>query len=121
LRTIRTSAICPDRFERAAARQSAERNAHPTSTPNDAWGVQFGGNADLTTSVRDRRYCNSNNVCKRNGQDDASGNLVSGTDDLGHNMSAGVFPYRTNASNSSAAIFGLPEMMPIEFFPGPAL
>jgi type IV pilus assembly protein PilY1 len=88
----------------------------PTSTPNDGWGVQFSSSADLTTSVRDRRYCNSNNVCKRNGQDDASGNLVSGTDDLGNAMSAGVFPYRTNASNSSATIFGLPEMMQIGSF-----
>ena len=88
----------------------------PTSTPNDAYGVQFAGTANLTTSVQDRRYCNSNNVCKRNGQDDASGNLVSGTDDLGRTMSAGQFPYRTNASNSSAAIFGLPEMMQIGRF-----
>ena len=87
-----------------------------TSTPNDAWGVQFSGTADLTTSVQDRRYCNSNGVCKRNGQDDASGNLVSGTDDLGHTMSAGEFPYRTNASNSSTATFGLPEMMQIGTF-----
>ena len=88
----------------------------PTSTPNDAWGVQFSGTANLTTSVQDRRYCNSNGVCKRNGQDDASGNLVSGTDDVGHAMSAGEFPYRTNASNSSTGIFGMPEMMQIGSF-----
>jgi len=81
-----------DRFERTAARQPAERNAHSYLDPNDAYGVQFAGNANLTTSVQDRRYCNSNGVCKRNGQDDASGNLVSGTDDVGHTMSAGVFP-----------------------------
>ena len=84
----------------------------PTSTPNDAYGT-VGGTTNVTTSIQDRRYCNSNSVCKRNGQDDASGNLVSGTDDIGRAMSAGKFPYRTNASNSSAAVFGLPEMMPI--------
>src|SRR5256885_9816926 len=87
----------------------------PTTTPKDAY-TATSGTIDVTTAIPDRKYCNSNNVCKRNGQDDASGNLVSGTDDLGHTMSAGQFPYRTNASNSSAAIFGLPEMMSIGSF-----
>src|SRR3989442_2546116 len=50
--------------------------------------------------------------------------LVSGTDDVGHAMSAGQFPYRTNRSNASfnivsgaqTMVFGLPEMMPIGSF-----
>src|SRR5260221_9848446 len=44
----------------------------PTSTPNDAWGVQFSGTTNLTTSVQDRRYCNANNVCMRSGQTDSA-------------------------------------------------
>src|SRR5438045_588690 len=87
----------------------------PTTTPKDAY-TAASGTIDVTTQIPDRKYCNSIGVCKRNGQDDASGNLVSGTDDLGRTMSAGQFPYRTNASNSSAAIFGLPEMMAIGSF-----
>src|SRR2546426_7550526 len=50
--------------------------------------------------------------------------LVSGTDDSGHAMSAGQFPYRTNKSNASFKIVSgaqtmairLPEMMPIGSF-----
>src|SRR3989454_448229 len=50
--------------------------------------------------------------------------LVSGTDDSGHAMSAGQFPYRTNKSNASfkivsgaqTMVIGLPEMMPIGSF-----
>jgi type IV pilus assembly protein PilY1 len=82
----------------------------PTAVPNDAYLA--GGTTDVTTSIPDRRYCNSRGVCKRNGQDDTSGNLVSGTDDAGNALAAGQFPYRTTRSNASATIFGLPEMMP---------
>ncbi|TMH39212.1 MAG: hypothetical protein E6H56_12865 [Betaproteobacteria bacterium] len=88
-----------------------------TNTPNDAWGVQFSSNSDLTTAVRDRRYCNSNNLCKRNGADDTGTVLPAGlVDDAGRALGAGMSPYRTNASNSSQVIFGLPEMMPIGSF-----
>src|SRR6267143_3456552 len=86
-----------------------------TAVPRDAYTASK-GTINITSAIPDRKYCNSNGVCKRNGQDDASGNLVSGTDDLGRTMSAGQFPYRTHASNSSAAIFGLPEMMSIGSF-----
>src|SRR5882762_1532768 len=86
-----------------------------TAIPRDAYTASK-GTIDVTSQIPDRKYCNSNGVCKRNGQDDTSGNLVSGTDDLGRTMSAGQFPYRTHASNSSAAIFGLPEMMSIGSF-----
>ena len=56
-----------------------------TNTPNDAWGVQFSSNSDLTTAVRDRRYCNSNNLCKRNGADDTGTVLPAGlVDDAAH-------------------------------------
>src|SRR5258708_15292975 len=66
-----------------------------TSTPNDAWGVQFSGTADLTTSVQDRRYCNSNRVCQRNRHDDSTGHLVSGTGALGHRLAPIPATYRT--------------------------
>jgi type IV pilus assembly protein PilY1 len=91
----------------------------PTAVPNDAYGIQFSGSSNLTTSVQDRRFCNANNVCLRTGQDDTTGNLVSGTDDSGHTLSAGQLPYRTNKSNASAntsVIFGLPEMMQLGSF-----
>jgi type IV pilus assembly protein PilY1 len=87
-----------------------------TSVPNDAYGAQSSSNSNLTTGVQDLRYCNSNNVCKRNGADNAGTTLVSGTDYLGRTMGAGRFPYRTHDSNSSTQIFGLPEMMAIGTF-----
>src|SRR6185436_7226222 len=88
-----------------------------TSVPNDAYGVQFSGTTNITTGVQDLRYCNSNNVCKRNGADNAGTTLLSGSDDLGHAMSAGRFPYRTNSANASSnVIFGLPEMMSVGSF-----
>src|SRR5947208_3474787 len=81
---------------------------------------------DVTSAIQDRRYCNSNGVCMRNGQTDSAppapltaNTLVSGTDDVPHAaMSAGQFPYRTNRSNASfkivsgaqTMVFGLPEM-----------
>ncbi len=102
----------------------------PTTTPKDAY-TAASGTIDVTTAIPDRKYCNSNGVCMRNGQTDASppatltaNTLVSGTDDVGHTMSAGQFPYRTNKSNASfnivsgaqTKVFGLPEMMPIGSF-----
>src|SRR5436190_8059168 len=102
----------------------------PGSTPRDAYTASS-GTIDVTSAIQDRRYCNSNNVCMRNGQTDSSppatltaNTLVSGTDDSGHAMSAGQFPYRTNKSNASfnivggvqTMVFGLPEMMPIGSF-----
>jgi type IV pilus assembly protein PilY1 len=110
------------------------------STPNDAYQKQSiptpTGTTNITSGIQDRRYCNSNNVCMRSGQTDSAApapsapagiptlTLVSGTDDSGHAMSAGKFPYRTNKSNSSFGVvagvqtnvFGLPEMMQIGSF-----
>ncbi len=79
-------------------------------------------NVDLATQIGELKYCNSNNVCLRNGADSAGANLVSGTafdsssSSSGNTMPAGQFPYRTNPANASSAIFGLPEMMPIASF-----
>lgn len=88
-----------------------------TAVPNDAYGIQFTGNTDVTTGITGRQYCNTNSVCKRNGTDTASpSNLVSGADGEGHTLAAGQFPYRTNSANASTAIFGLPEMMSIATF-----
>src|SRR5881296_289149 len=102
----------------------------PATTPRDAYTASS-GTIDVTSQIPDRKYCNSNGVCMRNGQTDASppatltaNTLVSGTDDVGHTMSAGQFPYRTNKSNASfkivsgaqTMVFGLPEMMPIGSF-----
>ncbi len=73
-----------------------------------------GSTINLTSGISDRRYCNaaSTAVCKRNGTDSASPTaLVGGTDSSGNTMSAGRFPYRSHASNSSTQIFGLPEIM----------
>ncbi|HET7764641.1 MAG TPA: PilC/PilY family type IV pilus protein, partial [Burkholderiales bacterium] len=97
----------------------------PPTVTNDAY--LGGGTTNLTTGIQDQRYCNKKptnapgswaTVCKRNGQDDTSGNLTTGLpDDQGNTMTAGQFPYHTNASNASAgAIFGMPEMMPIGSF-----
>ena len=103
----------------------------PTTTPRDAYTASS-GTIDVTSAIQDRRYCNSNGVCMRNGQTDSAppapltaNTLVSGTDDVPHAaMSAGQFPYRTNRSNASfkivsgaqTMVFGLPEMMPIGSF-----
>src|SRR5207253_1612402 len=79
-------------------------------------------NVDLATQIGELKYCNSNNVCLRNGADSAGANLVSGTafdsssSSSGNTMPAGQFPYRTNPANASSAIFGLPEMMSIASF-----
>ena len=101
-----------------------------TATPKDAYTASK-GTIDVTTAIQDRKYCNTNGVCMRNGQTDATppatltaNALVSGTDDVNHTMFAGEFPYRTNASNASfkvvsgaqTNVFGLPEMMPIGTF-----
>ena len=88
----------------------------PTAVPDDAYGAQSTSNTNVTTSITDRQFCNSNNVCKRNGADSAGTTLTSGTDAAGNTVSAGRFPYRTHASNSSTQIFGLPEMMPMGNF-----
>jgi len=108
------------------------------AAPQDAYGIQSTATTDLDAGLQDRRYCNTNNVCKRNGQTDVAflttvpsapavitSNLaaVSGPDDSGHTMSLGQFPYRANAANASfgtvstvtggvqTTVFGLPEMM----------
>src|SRR6202165_3366716 len=78
-------------------------------------------NVDLATQIPDMKYCNSNNICKRNGADSAGANLVSGTafdpaNGAGNAMPAGQFPYRTNPANASTAVFGLPEMMSMGSF-----
>src|SRR5262249_30938268 len=77
-------------------------------------------NVNLATSIPDISYCNSKNVCKRPGAN-TTGAVVSGTSfdgpsSTGLTMNAGQFPYRTNPSNFSKAIFGLPEMMSIGSF-----
>ena len=89
----------------------------PTVTPNDAYGT-VAGTTNVTTSIQDRRYCNANNVCKRNGADNTGTVLPAGlVDDAGRTLAAGQFPYRTNASSASTIVtFGLPEMMPIGSF-----
>ena len=89
-----------------------------TAVPNDAYNIESTGNTDITTGIQDTRYCNGNNVCKRNGSDNAGTSLVGGTDAQGVVHPAGRFPYRTHASNSSAAIYGLPEMMSQGSFTG---
>jgi len=77
-------------------------------------------NVNLATNIPDVSYCNSNNVCRRPGAA-TTGAVISGTSfdsasSTGITMQAGQFPYRTNPSNSSTAIFGLPEMMSIGAF-----
>ena len=92
-------------------------------TPNAYLG---GTNVDITTNITDRRFCNANDVCKRNGAYDV---LVPQTppvgtvlpagllDAAGNSLAAGQFPYRTNASSASTIVtFGLPEMMSIGSF-----
>ena len=95
-----------------------------TLVPDDTYSHSPYGssttNVDLATAIPDMNYCNTNNVCKRNGAD-TSGTLVGGTAfdpaaGAGNTMPAGQFPYRTNPANASTAIFGLPEMMPIASF-----
>jgi type IV pilus assembly protein PilY1 len=75
---------------------------------------------NLATGIADMQYCNSNNVCKRNGADSA-GTIIGGTafdpaTGTGSTMPAGQVPYRTNPANASTAVFGLPEMMSIGSF-----
>ena len=87
-----------------------------TSVPNDAYGAQSTSNTNITTGIGDRSFCNANGVCKRNGALSDGSALISGTDASGSTLSAGRFPYRTHASNSSTAIFGLPETMSMGTF-----
>ncbi len=89
----------------------------PATTPKDAYTAAK-GNIDVTTQIPDRKYCNSNGVCMRNGADNTGTVLPAGrVDDGGRTLGAGMFPYRTNASGASTAVsFGLPEMMPIGSF-----
>src|SRR5947207_6565727 len=42
----------------------------PATTPKDAYTASK-GNIDVTSQIPDRKYCNANNVCMRNGQTDA--------------------------------------------------
>lgn len=91
-----------------------------TAVPNDAFGVQFAGTTDVTANITSKQFCNSQGVCKRNGTDlNSPSNLISGADGDGHTMAAGQFPYRSNISSASTAIFGLPEMMSIGSFARP--
>src|SRR5204862_3799261 len=59
-------------------------------------------NVDLATQIGELKYCNSNNVCLRNGADSAGATLVPGTacatssSSSGNTMPAGQFPYRPN-------------------------
>lgn len=88
----------------------------PTALTPDAY--LGGANVNVTTNFTDRRFCNANNVCKRNGADNAGAVLPAGQfDAAGNPLAAGQFPYRTNASSASTIVtFGLPEMMPIGSF-----
>jgi len=78
-----------------------------------------GSNVNLTngTVSRDRVFCNSNDICKRNGADNSGNILASGGVDADtqltgtFTMAAGQFPYRSHTSNASTERFGLPEMM----------
>src|SRR5581483_7009052 len=75
---------------------------------------------NLATQIPDMKYCNANSVCKRPGANN-TGTVVAGTafdaaNGAGNTMQPGQFPYRTNPSNDSSAIFGLPEMMSIASF-----
>jgi len=82
-----------------------------TAVTPDAY---LGGTAvNVTTNITDKRYCNANNVCKRNGADNATGAVTAaGTKDPeGTTLAAGQFPYRANVSSASTINFGLPEMM----------
>ena len=85
-----------------------------TSVPIDAFQAQSTSNINITTSIQDVKYCNSNGVCKRNGTtgDNTTLTAANGTDGQGNTIAtAGTFPYRTHLINSGTAIFGLPEMM----------
>jgi len=88
----------------------------PTSFTADAY--LGGGSVNVTTNITDKRFCNANGVCKRNGADNAGVVLPAGLFDAeGHALGAGQFPYRTNASSASTVVsFGLPEMMPLGTF-----
>lgn len=83
-------------------------------------------NVNLATDIPDVAYCNANNVCKRPGGDTSgtatvvSGTMFDSAGSTGISMAAGQFPYRTNPSNSSTAVFGLPEMMSIGALSRPA-
>ena len=92
-----------------------------TSVPVDAYQAQSTSNIDVTASIQDIKYCNASSsaVCKRNGTtgDNTTLTAANGVDGQGNTVNtAGTFPYRTHLSNSSTAIFGLPEMMAIGQF-----
>jgi hypothetical protein len=71
-----------------------------------------GSSVNVTTSIQDKRFCNANNVCKRNGADTAGVVTIAGTKDPeGIALAAGQTPYRANLSSGSTINFGLPEMM----------
>jgi type IV pilus assembly protein PilY1 len=85
-----------------------------TSVPVDAFQAQSTSTIDITASIQDNKFCNSNSVCKRNGAtgDNTTLTAANGKDGQGNTIpNAGQFPYRTHLTNSSTAIFGLPEMM----------
>src|SRR6267154_1119455 len=76
-----------------------------------------GSSVNVTTGIPDKRFCNANNVCKRNGADTAGVVTIAGTKDPeGTTLAAGQSPYRANVSSGSAINFGLPEMMTVASF-----
>jgi type IV pilus assembly protein PilY1 len=89
-----------------------------TALQTDAFN-SLSGTTNLTTGSPDQKYCNAGSpaICKRNGAD-VNGIVtpLNSKDDRGNNLAAGQFPYRTNRSNSSSVVFGMPEMLPIGTF-----
>src|SRR5882672_804295 len=76
-----------------------------------------GSSVNVTTAIPDKRFCNANNVCKRNGADTAGVVTIAGTKDPeGTTLAAGQSPYRANVSSGSTINFGLPEMMTVASF-----
>src|SRR5712691_8799021 len=76
-----------------------------------------GSTVNVTTAIQDKRFCNANGVCKRNGADTNGVVTVAGTKDPeGTTLAAGQSPYRANVSSGSTINFGLPEMMTVASF-----
>src|SRR5258706_4637071 len=76
-----------------------------------------GSTVNVTTAIPDKRFCNANNVCKRNGADTAGVVTIAGTKaPEGTKLAAGQSPYRANVSSGSTINFGLPEMMTVASF-----
>ena len=82
---------------------------HTSLTPS----AYVGGTAVNLTSATfklDRRYCNINNLCKRNGETAAGALITAPTDNdsrtggLTFTLEDGQFPYRAHKSNSSSQV-----------------